>query len=77
MVRSVQHSIQYVTDFSLSDVSDVLLYRLSHSLFDIQLILAAPWLRNTVIKQHRHIFILELTVSTYYKMCSIILTLFR
>jgi len=65
MVRSVQHSIQYVIDFSLSDVSDVLFDRLSPCLFDIRLVLAAPWLRNTVIKQRRHIFIFELTVSTY------------
>jgi hypothetical protein len=65
MVPFVQHSIQYPADFFLSDISDVLFDRFSPVVFDILLILAAPWLRNTVIKQHRHLFIFELTVSTY------------
>ena len=65
MVRSVQHSIQHLANFFLSDVNYVLFDRFSPSLFDIRLVLAAPWLRNTVIKQHRRLFIFELTVSTY------------
>jgi hypothetical protein len=65
MVHSIQHSIEYLGDFFLSDVSNVLFDTFLPSVFNIRLVLAAPWLRNTVIKQHRHLFIFELTVSTY------------